>query len=256
MKRIRVIPVLLIQKGGLVKSVRFKNHLYIGDPINAVKIFNDKEVDEIVILDISATKEKRPPNMQQIKQLAAEAFMPLAYGGGITALNEIKELVNGGVEKVIINRAAAINPGLVEEAATWAGSQSVVVSMDVKKNIFGKYQLYNTVSRQKTDLSPVTFARRMESAGAGELLLQDVDRDGSFSGYSAELISLVSRAVTIPVVAVGGAASVADFAVAVKAGASAVGAGSMFVLQRPHRAVLISYPSQELLQKHFFSQLV
>jgi imidazole glycerol-phosphate synthase subunit HisF len=255
LKRIRVIPVLLIQKGGLVKSVKFKNHRYIGDPINAVKIFNDKEVDEIVILDISATAEKRSPDIEQIKQLAGEAFMPLAYGGGITSLNEIKELIHAGVEKIIINQSAIINPALINEAAKWAGSQSVVVSVDVKKNMLGKYKLYSRNSSVKTGTDPVAFVRSMESAGAGEILLQDIEKDGSLAGYSYELITLISSAVNIPVVAAGGATSVEDFTLAVKAGASAVAAGSMFVFQGPHRAVLISYPSQQELKKKFFSQL-
>ena len=151
MKRIRVIPVLLIQKGGLVKSVRFKQHQYIGDPINAVKIFNEKEVDEMVILDISASQEKRSPDFKKIKELAGEAFMPLAYGGGISKLDEIKELINAGVEKVVVNYAAIKNPALITEAAKWAGSQSVVVSIDVKKNIWGKYKLYSKNGSENTD---------------------------------------------------------------------------------------------------------
>ena len=133
MKRVRVIPVLLIQKEGLVKSVRFKNHKYVGDPINAIRIFNEKEVDEIIILDIGATAEKRPPNVQKVKSLAGEAFMPLAYGGGITRLEEIKDLISMGVEKIILNNSAIVNPSLIEAAAKWAGSQSVVVSIDTKK---------------------------------------------------------------------------------------------------------------------------
>src|SRR5689334_6323291 len=142
MKRIRVIPVLLLQKGGLVKSVRFKDHKYVGDPINAVKIFNEKEVDEIVVLDISATAEKRPPNISQVRDIASEAFMPLAFGGGITNIDEIKSLITCGVEKVVLNTSAYKNPTLIGEAAKWVGSQSVVVSIDVKKNMWGKYKVY------------------------------------------------------------------------------------------------------------------
>jgi imidazole glycerol-phosphate synthase subunit HisF len=255
LKRIRVIPVLLIQKGGLVKSVRFKQHQYLGDPINAVKIFNEKEVDEMVVLDISASQERRSPDFKKIKELAGEAFMPLAYGGGISKLDEIKELINAGVEKVVVNYAAIKNPALITEAAKWVGSQSVVVSIDVKKNIWGKYRLYSKNGSENTGLDPLAFATQMESAGAGELLLQDIESDGSFSGYALDIIKSVSEVVNIPVVAAGGAGSVADFTLAVKAGASAVAAGSMFVLQRPHRAVLISYPSQELLKEEFFSQI-
>lgn len=255
MKRVRVIPALLIQKGGLVKSVRFKDHKYVGDPINAVKIFNEKEVDELVVLDISATAEKRPPNIKQVKEIAGEAFMPLGYGGGITRLDEIRELIAAGVEKVILNTSAYTNPALVSEGAKYVGSQSVVVSIDVKKNLFGKYKVYIQNASRKTDADPVPYARQMEQAGAGEILLNSVDRDGTFSGYDTDLIQMVSESVNIPVVAIGGAATVDDLASAVKSGASAVSAGSMFVFQRPHRAVLISYPSQADLKLKVFSQL-
>jgi len=256
MKRVRVIPVLLIQKGGLVKSVRFKDQKYVGDPINAVKIFNEKEVDEIVLLDISATAEKRPPNIRQIKEIAGEAFMPLGYGGGITRLEEIRELIAAGVEKVILNTSAFRNIGLVEEGARYAGSQSIVVSIDVRKNLWGKYKVYVQNATVNTGLDPVEYAIRVERAGAGEILLNAVDRDGTFSGYDTDLIGLVSSKVNIPVVAIGGAATVDDFARAVASGASAVSAGSMFVFQGPHRAVLISYPGQRELKEKFFNQLV
>lgn len=252
MKRVRVIPALLIQKGGLVKSVQFKNHKYVGDPINAVKIFNEKEVDELVILDISATAEKRPPNIHQVKEIASEAFMPLGYGGGITKLEEIRELITAGVEKVILNTSAYNNPGLVSEGAKFVGSQSIVVSIDVKKDFWGKYKVCIQNASKKTSLDPVTFARQMEDAGAGEILLNSVDRDGTFSGYDTELIKMVSESIDIPVVAIGGAGSTDDLARAVQNGASAVAAGSLFVLQRPHRAVLISYPAQAELKEKVF----
>ena len=256
MKRVRVIPALLIQKGGLVKSVRFKDQKYVGDPINAVRIFNEKEVDEIVILDISATAEKRPPNIRQIREIASEAFMPLGYGGGITKLEEIKELISAGVEKVILNTSAFKNTGLIEEGAKYAGSQSIVVSMDVKKNLWGKYKVFVQNAAVNTGLDPADYAISMERAGAGEILLNAVDRDGTFSGYDTELIGMISGKVNIPVVAIGGAATVNDFARAVLSGASAVSAGSMFVFQGPHRAVLISYPGQQELKEKFFNQLV
>ena len=255
MKRIRVIPALLIQKGGLVKSVKFVNHKYIGDPINAVKIFNEKEVDEIVILDISATSEKRPPNIQQIKEIASEAFMPLGYGGGITQLQEIKELINAGVEKVILNTTAYNNPKLVSDAAKFIGSQSIVVSMDVKKNIWGKYKVYVQNGTRNTNSDPVEFAKHMENAGAGELFLNSIEKDGTFGGYDTSLIKMVSSNVNIPIVACGGAGGVDDFVDAVRHGASAVSAGSMFVFQRPHNAVLISYPSQKQLIDQLYSQI-
>lgn len=248
MKRVRVIPALLIRNGGLVKSVKFKDHKYVGDPINAVKIFNDKEVDEILILDISATAEKRGPNMQQIRDIAGEAFMPLGYGGGITTLEEIRELVSSGVEKAVLNTSAFDNPELVGQAADYIGSQSIVVSIDVKKNFLGKYKVFVNNGSRNTGLDPVDFARQMEAAGAGELLLNSIDRDGTFSGFDTALIETVARQVNIPLVAVGGASSVQNLAEAIHHGASAVSAGSFFVFQRPHRAVLISYPSQKELR--------
>lgn len=255
MKRIRVIPVLLLQKGGLVKSVKFKNHQYIGDPINAVKIFNEKEVDEIAILDISATAEKRGPDIEVVKKIASEAFMPVAWGGGISTIDHIQELVGIGVEKIILNHSAVRNPSFISEAAKLVGSQSVVVSMDIKKDLFGRHKVFTHNGSKNTSMDPVDFAKKMELNGAGEILLQDIERDGSFSGYNLDLIRQVSSKLNIPVIAVSGAASVLDFKAAVQAGASAVAAGSFFVLQRPHRAVLISYPAQEELKRDFFSKL-
>lgn len=255
MKRIRVIPSLLLQKGGLVKSVKFKGHKYVGDPINAVRIFNEKEVDELVLLDISARAEKRPPDIRRIKEIAAEAFMPLAYGGGITRLDEIRELIVAGVEKAVLNSVAFTNPALVEEGAKYVGSQSIVVSIDVKKNLFGKYKVFTENGTRNTGLDPLDYARQMENAGAGELLLNSIDRDGTFAGYDTTLIRQVSEGVGIPVVAIGGAARVDDFLPAVRSGASAISAASMFVFQGPHRAVLISYPGQQELKEKLFKQL-
>jgi imidazole glycerol-phosphate synthase subunit HisF len=255
MKRIRVIPALLIQDGGLVKSVKFRDYKYVGDPINAVKIFNEKEVDEIVILDISATASKKAPNVAVIKEMASEAFMPLGYGGGITRLEEIKELIAAGVEKVVLNTSAFENPKLVSEGATYVGSQSIVVSIDVKKNLWGKYKVFVRNGSKNTNIDPVEYARQIQKAGAGELLLNSIERDGTFGGYDTELIRSVTKAVDIPVVAIGGAADVEDFAKAVQSGASAVSAGSMFVFQLPHRAVLISYPAQKELKEKLFLQV-
>jgi imidazole glycerol-phosphate synthase subunit HisF len=255
MKRIRVIPTLLIQDGGLVKSIKFKDYKYVGDPINAVKIFNEKEVDEIVILDISATAEKKTPNILAIKEMASEAFMPLGYGGGITKLDEIKQLITAGVEKVVLNTSAFENPKLVSEGAAYVGSQSIVVSMDVKKNLWGKHKVFVRNGTKNTDIDPVKYAMQMQRVGAGELFLNSIERDGTFGGYDTELIRSVAKAVGIPVVAIGGAADVVDFAKAVQSGASAVSAGSMFIFQRPHRAVLISYPSQKELKEKLFSQV-
>ena len=252
--RIRVIPCLLLHKGGLVKSVKFGNYKYVGDPINAVKIFNEKEVDEIVVIDIDATRDKRQPNFEQIAGIASEAFMPMGYGGGITSIDEVKKIMFYGAEKVIINRSAHTNPALITEAARLFGSQSVVVSIDVKKPIFGGYRVYTDNGKNKTGFAPAAFAKKMEEAGAGEILLNNIENDGTYNGYDTVLIREVAEAVRIPLVAIGGAGSIEDFAAAKKSGASATAAGSMFVFQRPHQAVLISYPSvQELKTKLFNS---
>ncbi len=256
MRRIRVIPVLLLHKNGLVKSVKFRNYTYVGDPINAVKIFNEKEIDEIIILDIDAAAADAGPDFQKVQEIAGEAFIPLAYGGGITTIEQVKKLFYLGVEKIIVNNTAVHNPSLITEAASLVGSQSVVVSIDVKKNFLGKYRVYTRNGQESTGLDPVAFARKMQEAGAGEIFLNSIDRDGTYAGYDLELIKNVSNALTIPLVACGGAAQTEDFSKAVAHGASAVAAGSMFVFQRLHRAVLISYPSQQELKQKLFSQKV
>ncbi|MFT3748920.1 MAG: AglZ/HisF2 family acetamidino modification protein [Agriterribacter sp.] len=255
MRRIRVIPVLLIHKGGLVKSINFKNYTYVGDPINAVKLFNEKEVDEIAILDINASRENRPPDIQKIAEIASEAFMPLAYGGGITTIDQIKEIFYNGVEKVILNKSAIVNPSLISSAAKIFGNQSVVVSLDIKKGFLGGEKIFSDNGRKNTGLNVVQFAKRMEDAGAGELLINSIDRDGTYKGYNIEMIRAVTEIVNIPVIAMGGASSIEDFRQAVINGASAVAAGSMFVFQRPHKAVLISYPSGRDLLEKLYSNL-
>lgn len=255
MRRVRVIPVLLLHKGGLVKSVKFKDYKYVGDPINAVKIFNEKEIDEIVILDIDASRDKRGPNMQQLKEIASEAFIPLAYGGGISTIEEIKELFYLGVEKVVLNSAAFSNPSLINDAAKLVGSQSVVVSVDVKKSWLGTYKVYYSNGTRNTRMEPVQYCKKMEETGAGEIFLNSIEKDGTFEGFDTGLISQVTHALGIPVIVCGGAGSLADFRDAINHGASAVAAGSYFVFQRPHKAVLITYPSQEDLKKEIYSQV-
>lgn len=257
MRRIRVIPILLIDNGRLVKSVKFKAHKYVGDPINAVKIFNDKEVDEIAIIDISATRDGRPPDISLISEISGEAFMPLSYGGGITKIEEVKRILYEGAEKVVINTSALKQPALITSIAKQFGSQSVVASIDVKKNWLGHYKVFQQNGSKSTGLSPIVFAKKMESLGAGEILLNSIDQDGTFQGFDISLIRSVAEAVDIPVIACGGASDIKDLAEAVLQGkASAVAAGSMFVFQRPHRAVLISYPSQNELNVNLFSKLL
>jgi imidazole glycerol-phosphate synthase subunit HisF len=252
--RTRVIPSLLLKNGGLVKTVKFKDPTYLGDPINVVRIFNDKEVDELVLLDIAATIERRKPLLDLIAQIASECFMPLGYGGGIRCLEDVRQLLAIGIEKVIINSYAVENPSFIKEAADEAGSQSIVVSIDVKKNRRGKQEIVLYGGTKATGLDPVRFVQEIAAMGAGEILLNSVDLDGTMQGYDLDLIGRVSQAVRIPVVACGGAGCVQDLVEAVKrGGASAAAAGSLFVFQGRHRAVLISYPDPKDLRTAFGS---
>lgn len=250
MLKTRVIPCLLLRNRGLVKTIKFKNPSYVGDPINTVRIFNEKEVDELIFLDITATSEKKTPPFKLLGEIASECFMPFTYGGGITSLEDIKTLFSLGAEKVAINSSAIENPNFIREAADLSGSQSIVASIDVKKNFLGKYEVYNHRYKKSTKLNPVEFSVQMEQMGAGEILLTSVDRDGTMEGYDIELIKQVTNAVSIPVISCGGAGKVEDFREAVKVGgASAVAAGSMVVYQGKNRAVLINFPVKEELKK-------
>lgn len=252
MRRPRVIPCLLLKGRGLVKTTKFANARYLGDPINIVRIFNDKEVDELIFVDITATIERRSPPLEYIREIATECFMPLCYGGGVRSLEDMDALYAAGVEKIAINSRAVENPALIADAAKHFGSQSVVVSVDVRRTMFGKYEVRTHSGRRRTGLEPVEHARRSEEAGAGEILLTSIDRDGSMQGYDLDLVRMVSNAVRVPVIASGGAGSVEDLAAAVSVGgASAAAAGSLFVFQGPHRAVLIHYPESRALNAAF-----
>ncbi|HAP00605.1 MAG TPA: imidazole glycerol phosphate synthase subunit HisF [Bacteroidetes bacterium] len=244
--RARIIPVLLLQNGGLVKTEKFSTPRYVGDPINAIKIFNEKEVDEIAVLDIEASKKNSAPNFELIREFASECFMPLAYGGAVKSLSDIEKLVKNGVEKVIINSAALQNPSFIGEATKRFASSTIVVSVDVSQNFFGKYFLYSS-SIKKISFTLSEYIRRIESEGAGEILLQAVHRDGTGKGFDTQLISEISKSVSIPLIACGGASSVSDLKSAISAGASAAAAGSFFVFTGKHKAVLISFPSQSEL---------
>jgi cyclase len=240
---------MLLKGEGLVKTVKFKDPKYLGDPINIVRIFNDKEVDELIFLDILATTENRRPNFELLKKITSECFMPLGYGGGIRDMDDVRQLLSIGVEKFVLNTSAVENPSLIRAAADHAGSQAVVISMDVKKTLFGKYEVFTRAGKKGTGLDPVKFAVDMEKHGAGEIFINSIDRDGTMQGYDLDLIKRVADAVTVPVVACGGAGNVHHLAEVVKAGASAAAAGSMFVFQGPLRGVLISYPAQEELKR-------
>jgi imidazole glycerol-phosphate synthase subunit HisF len=252
--RIRVIPVLLLEHGNLVKTIQFKKPVYIGDPINAVRIFNEKRVDELILLDISADRATQRSNDPLLGEIASEAFMPLACGGGINNLGQVEQILRQGVEKVVINSAAFEDPTLVTEIAHRFGSQSVVVSIDARRRRFGRRQVFADGGRKATGLDPAMHARRMADAGAGEILITSIAHEGTNRGYDLKLVRAVADAVPVPVIANGGATSVADFSAAVRVGrASAVAASSMFVFQGKHRAVLLSFPDETLLRQELFS---
>ena len=251
MLKTRVIPCLLLRNGGLVKTFQFDKPKYVGDPINAVRIFNEKEVDEIVILDITATPEKTEPNFELIKDLASQAFMPLAYGGGITTIQQIEKLFSIGIEKVVLDTIVSTNPNLIKQASDIAGSSSVVVCMDVKSKLFGKPTVFNHAGKVDTKQDPIQFAQKMQELGAGELIFNSIDRDGMQKGYDLPIIEKIAKAIDIPLVALGGAATLDDFRKAVDHGASAVAAGSMFVFHGKHKAVLITYPEYKKLESLF-----
>ncbi len=253
MLKTRVIPVLLLKDNGLYKGERFKNHTYVGDPINTVKLFNEKEVDELIILDITATVKNKPINFKLLENLANEAFMPLAYGGGINNIGDIERLFTLGVEKIILNTYAIENIDFIKEVSLIYGSQSIVIAIDVKKNWRNNYKVYSTSGTVRTIYSPLDIADQMQKMGAGEILLNSIDNDGLYTGYNIELIDKLSQKLTIPLIACGGAANLEDFVRARNAGASAVAAGSMFIYHGPHKAVLISYPKYEQLQMLFKS---
>lgn len=249
---VRVIPCLLLRNQGLVKTIRFGDPTYLGDPINIVKIFNEKEVDELILLDITATVEKKRPNLELLSAIASEAFVPLGYGGGVRTLDAVKELLCLGFEKVIINSYAVQNPQFIRQAAEEFGSQSIVVSMDVRQSAFGRYEIFTHGGRKRTEIDPVTFAEQMERLGAGEILVNSIDRDGTMLGYDLNLLKRITAIVGIPVIACGGAGKIDDFWEAVhKGGVSAVAAGSMFVFQGRHRAVLITFPTAVELENTF-----
>jgi cyclase len=247
--RPRVIPCLLLNNGGLVKTTKFRDPGYVGDPINAMRIFNEKEVDEIAVLDISATPNKRGPDLDVLRDIVEEAFMPVAYGGGIRSVDEAASILAVGIEKVVINTCAMLDPDLIPAMSRRFGSQSVVVAIDVRKKMFGGYDAVIECGRRGLGQDPVIVARRMRDAGAGEILLNAIDRDGTREGYDLKLIAAVSAAVDVPVIACGGAGQISDFSAATEAGAAAVAAGSFFVHHGPRRAVLISYPTAQDLAK-------
>jgi len=242
---IRLIPVLLLKGKGLVKTSKFKNPVYIGDPINAVRIFNEKEVDELVLCDIEASILQREPNYAWIKDIVSESFMPVGYGGGIRHMEQIRKIFDLGVEKVILN-SAAFDFKLISQAAAIYGNQSIVGCIDVKKSFFGAYNVYSKSGSIKHKTTPDEFAKQLVSAGVGEIIIQSIDNEGSMNGFDLDLTQSITSVVNVPVVASGGAGNMQHISdVLDKGKASSVAAGSFFVFKGKHKAVLINYPKQD-----------
>jgi imidazole glycerol-phosphate synthase subunit HisF len=250
MLRVRVIPCLLWKNGGLVKTVKFKHPTYVGDATNAIRIFNEKEVDELMLLDIEASKKGNSPNIDLIKQIASECFMPLCYGGAVTTLEQIREVLFAGVEKVSINTKAVEDPAFIRRAAETYGSSTIVVCIDYKKTFLKGNVVTSRGGTVNSKYDPMEFALLMEEMGAGEVVLNSIDRDGTMNGYDHELLHKITEKLSIPVIALGGARNLAHIGEVVRrTKVSAVAAGSMFVFQGPHKAVLISYPKRKELEQ-------
>lgn len=241
--RPRVIPVLLLRGNGICKGVRFRQHTYVGDPMNTVRLFNDKNVDELMLLDISATEENRITPLAMVEQIAEECHMPFGIGGGIRTVEQVRDILKAGAEKVAINTAAVETPDLVRRASDTFGAQSITVAIDARKRWWGGYRVMTRCGARRTALEPAAWAAEMEKQGAGEILLTAIAREGTWLGYDLDLIRAVTAAVTIPVIAAGGAGRLEDLDEAVRlGGAAAAAAGSLFVFKGRHRAVLVNYP--------------
>lgn len=246
MLRPRIIVSLLIHDKGLVKTVKFKDHKYIGDPINAVKIFNEKEVDELAIFDIDATVLGNEPNYILLEKLANQSRMPICYGGGVKTVEQAERIFSLGVEKIALSSSVVDTPNLISEISEKVGSQSVVVVLDVKKRLLGGYELYTHNGRKRTDMSPIKFARMAQKFGAGEVIINSIDNDGMMNGFDMNIISRISKEISIPLTVLGGAGSLEDVKrVIQKNGIIGVAAGSLFVFSGVYKAVLINYPSKE-----------
>ncbi len=250
MLRTRIIPALLLRNETLVKTVRFSKFTYVGDPANTVRIFNELEVDELLFLDITASRENRSPNLKLLSDIASECFMPLGYGGGIRSLDQAKAVFDIGFEKVAINTCAAENPALINQIAIHYGSQAVIASIDVKKGLFGKQTVHVQAGKINTKRDPVEWAKEVEQLGAGEILLTSIDREGTWEGFDLDLVRKVTDAVSIPVIAHGGAGNVEHIGQVLRdANASAVALGSMVVFQKKGMGVLVNFPSPAQLKE-------
>ncbi len=248
----RVIPVLLISGDELVKTIKFDKKTYVGDPVNAIKIFNDKEVDEIIVLDISASRYDREPNYQLIEELAGECFMPVTYGGGVSNLNQAKTIFSLGVEKISVQTAFYEDINFVCELTQFFGSQSIVASVDVKHGLFGKKtNLYSYSTKSISRIDWLNWLELLVNNGVGEILLNSIDKDGTLSGPDLSLIQQATGKINVPLVYLGGISSLADIRNSLRAGASGVAAGSFFVFYGPHKAVLLTYPKYDQLIELF-----
>ncbi|EAY29762.1 AglZ/HisF2 family acetamidino modification protein [Microscilla marina] len=252
MLKTRVIPCLLLRGESLIKTIKFDKYGYIGDPINTVRIFNELEVDELVFLDITATRENRPPNLDILREIADECFMPLAYGGGVKSVEDVRNILSIGLEKVVINSHAITNPNFITEIADTFGSQSIIASIDIKKNFWGKYEVLGVSGTKKTKLNYVEWAQELERLGAGELLITSMDREGTWKGYDVDLVRKITDSVSLPVIANGGAGNLQHIEEVVKQGnASAVALGSMVVYQGQDLGVLVNFPDRQKLSNIF-----
>lgn len=244
----RYIPCLLLKNNGLVKTTQFKNPKYVGDPINTVRIFNEKEVDELIFLDIEASVKNSEPNYKLLSEIADECFMPLAYGGGIKTLEQAKKIFSIGIEKVAINTQSHLDLKLISEIAAVYGSQAVIGVIDVKKNFFGKKEVVYRSASDKSKFPPTDWAKKLVEAGVGEILITSVDKEGTWSGMDIELIKSITSAVNVPVIAHGGAGNIEHIKEAVISGkAGAVAMGSMVVYQKKDFGVLVNFPDKKLL---------
>lgn len=252
MLRPRIIPSLLVQDNGLVKTINFKNPKYVGDPINAVRIFNDKGVDELAIFDIDATVLGKEPNYSLIERLASQSMMPLCYGGGVKTVEQAQRIFSLGIEKIALSSAVLENPNLITEIAERVGAQSVIVVLDVKKKLLGGYEVYTHNGKIASGINPFKFAEEAQKLGAGEIVINSIDKDGMMKGYDLDLIAKVREKITLPMTVLGGAGSLSDIEKVIeKHNVIGVAAGSLFVFKGPYKAVLINYPTQAEKNKIF-----
>jgi cyclase len=244
MLRPRIIPCLLVHEKGLVKSVQFKNHKYVGDPINAVRIFNEKEADELMLIDIDATINKVEPNYKMIQNIASECRMPLCYGGGIKNIQQAQKIFSLGVEKIALSSILVENPNIISDLASKVGSQSVVAILDVKKKLFGGYEIYTHNGKNSTGINPIDFVQKIENLGAGEIVINSIDQDGTMNGYDLKLVEQISKSTSLPLTILGGAGSLNHIGNLIQIyGIIGAAAGSLFVFKGVYKAVLINYPS-------------